>query len=91
MHAHDVFHQQIFEVHLKGLKLKGKIEDYSGRLAGLSPGFAGADIANICNEAAIIAARRGAKVVDLECFEAATDRVIGGLASNKVREISTGT
>jgi AFG3 family protein len=51
---------------------------------GLSPGFAGADIANICNEAAITAARRGQKYIDLQCFEDATDRVIGGLTSNKV-------
>jgi AFG3 family protein len=53
-------------------------------IIGLSPGFAGADIANICNEAAITAARRGQKYIDLQCFEDATDRVIGGLTSNKV-------
>lgn len=40
---------QIFEVHLKGLKLEGAATDYSGRLAGLTPGFSGADIQNICN------------------------------------------
>ena len=44
----------------------------------------GADIANICNEAAIIAARHGKKKVDLKDFEAATDRVIGGLESKKI-------
>ncbi len=44
----------------------------------------GADIANICNEAAIIAARNGKKKVDLKDFEAATDRVIGGLESKKL-------
>ncbi|KAG5180962.1 P-loop containing nucleoside triphosphate hydrolase protein [Tribonema minus] len=76
--------KQIFEVHLKGLKLEGQVSDYSGRLAGLTPGFSGADIQNICNEAAIVAARRGRKTIDLECFEAATDRVIGGLESNKL-------
>merc|ERR1719287_120861 len=48
----------IFEVHLKPLNLAGPIEEYSGRLAGLTPGMAGADIANLCNEAAIVAARR---------------------------------
>lgn len=49
-----------------------------------TPGFAGADIANICNEAAIVAARRKAETVSLEDFEKATDRIIGGLESNKI-------
>jgi AFG3 family protein len=53
-------------------------------LAGLTPGFAGADIANICNEAAIVAARRKAEAVSFQDFEKATDRVIGGLESNKI-------
>ena len=56
----------------------------AGRLAGLTPGFAGADIANICNEAAIVAARRKADTVAIEDFEKAADRVIGGLESNKI-------
>eukprot|EP01033_Poteriospumella_lacustris_P011840 gene11839-8438_t len=60
------------------------VEDFSGRLAALTPGFVGADIANICNEAAIIAARRNKKGVQLEDFESATDRVIGGLESRKI-------
>lgn len=74
----------IFEVYLKKLTLDGEVDQYSGRLAALTPGFVGADIANICNEAAIQAARRDKKTVDFECFEAATDRVIGGLESRKI-------
>mmetsp|Transcript_6710 Transcript_6710/g.11214 ORF Transcript_6710/g.11214 Transcript_6710/m.11214 type:complete len:903 (+) Transcript_6710:84-2792(+) len=74
----------IFEVYLKGITLDGPADDYSGRLAALTPGFVGADIANICNEAAIIAARRNKTKVDLLDFESATDRVIGGLESNKI-------
>jgi len=74
----------IFKVHLKGIKLADDIEDVAGRLAGLTPGFAGADIANICNEAAIVAARRKAETVTLDDFEKATERIIGGLESNKI-------
>lgn len=76
--------KDIFKVHLNGLTLEGEIEDYAGRLAGLTPGFAGADIANICNEAAIVAARRKGESVTIEDFEKATDRVVGGLESHKL-------
>merc|ERR1719174_117839 len=76
--------KEIFLVHLKPLNLAGPIEEYSGRLAGLTPGMAGADIANLCNEAAIVAARRKADYVEMSDFEEATDRVIGGLESNKL-------
>jgi AFG3 family protein len=76
--------KEIFEVHLRGIKLEGEVEEYAGRLAGLTPGFAGADIANICNEAAIVAARRKAESVTIVDFETATDRIIGGLESNKI-------
>merc|ERR1719352_2034302 len=76
--------KEIFLVHLQGITLEGEPEDVAGRLAGLTPGFAGADIANICNEAAIVAARRKADTVAIEDFEKATDRVIGGLESNKI-------
>jgi AFG3 family protein len=76
--------QEIFQVHMKGLKLDGDIDDVSRKLAALTPGFAGAEIANICNEAAIQAARADKESVDLECFEKATDRVIGGLETGKV-------
>ncbi len=74
----------IFEVHLQGITLDGLSTDYSSRLAALTPGFTGADIANICNEAAITAARRNKKKVDIQDFEAATDRIIGGLESKKI-------
>jgi AFG3 family protein len=77
--------KEIFMVHLKNIVLEGdNMEDYARRLAGLTPGFAGADIANICNEAAIVAARRKADSVSMADFEKATDRVIGGLESNKI-------
>ena len=76
--------KEIFEVHLKGLTLEGPIEEYAGRLSGLTPGMAGADIANLCNEAAIVAARRKADTVSMNDFEKATDRIIGGLESNKI-------
>lgn len=74
----------IFEVYLKGITLDGPVENFSSRLAALTPGFVGADIANICNEAAIIAARREKKKVDLADFETATERIIGGLESKKI-------
>jgi AFG3 family protein len=76
--------KEIFQVHLQGITLEGTIEDVAGRLAGLTPGFAGADIANICNEGAIQAARREGDSVSMEDFEKATDRIIGGLESNKI-------
>lgn len=71
--------KMIFEVHLKSLKASIDKEDLAERLAALTPGFAGAEIANICNEAAITAARKGKNEIDLIDFEEATDRVIGGL------------
>ena len=74
----------IFKVHLQGITLEDDVDDIAGRLAGLTPGFAGADIANICNEAAIVAARRKADSVSLDDFEKATDRIVGGLESNKI-------
>jgi AFG3 family protein len=74
----------IFEVYLKSITLDGPVEHYSGRLAALTPGFVGADIANICNEAAIVAARRNKNKVDMMDFESATERIIGGLESKKI-------
>jgi len=76
--------KEIFLVHLNGLTLEDEPEDIAGRLAGLTPGFAGADIANICNEAAIVAARRKGESVTTDDFEKAIDRIIGGLESNKI-------
>ncbi|XP_050242566.1 ATP-dependent zinc metalloprotease FTSH 8, mitochondrial-like isoform X3 [Quercus robur] len=78
---------QIFQIYLKKLKLDHEPSYYSQRLAALTPGFAGADIANVCNEAALIAARNESAVITMEHFEAAIDRVIGGL-EKKNRVIS---
>ncbi|CAK9179444.1 unnamed protein product [Ilex paraguariensis] len=76
---------QIFRIYLKKLKLDQEPSFYSQRLAALTPGFAGADIANVCNEAALIAARTESTLITMEHFEAAIDRVIGGLEKkNKV-------
>ncbi len=75
--------EKIFEVHLKPIK---KSENLNiNKLAVQTPGFAGADIANICNEAALIAARKGKEEVDMGDFNDAIDRVIGGLEKkNKI-------
>jgi AFG3 family protein len=76
---------QIFRIYLKKLKLDKEPSFYSQRLAALTPGFAGADIANVCNEAALIAARSEDAQITIQHFEAAIDRVIGGLEKkNKV-------
>ncbi|MCJ1284180.1 AAA ATPase afg3 [Xylographa opegraphella] len=71
--------KQIFLVHLKKIVTKEDMENLTGRLAALTPGFSGADIANCCNEAALIAARTNAQHVDLIHFEQAIERTIGGL------------
>ena len=77
--------EQIFSVHLAKIKIEKEIEYYKQRLAALTPGFAGADIANVCNEAALIAARQKKAFVQMIDFEGAIDRVIGGLEKkNKV-------
>ncbi|XP_069757987.1 mitochondrial inner membrane m-AAA protease component paraplegin isoform X3 [Narcine bancroftii] len=72
--------KEIFEQHLKSLKLSSPAGFYSQRLAELTPGFSGADIANICNEAALHAAREGEKSVDTFNFEYAVEKVIAGTA-----------
>ncbi len=69
--------EQIFNVHLKQLKLKEEVD--ANKLASQTPGFAGAEIANVCNEAALNAARKNKTYVDMEDFQDAVDRVIGGL------------
>ena len=75
--------REIFDVHLKNLKLDPKLDrDF---LARQTPGFSGADIANVCNEAALIAARNNKKQVEKEDFLSAIDRIIGGLErKNKI-------
>jgi cell division protease FtsH len=75
--------EEIFEVHLRPLK-KAKDLDLDF-LSKQTPGFSGADIANVCNEAALIAARNGKKEVDKQDFLDAVDRIIGGLEKkNKI-------
>ncbi|RAJ03917.1 cell division protease FtsH [Chitinophaga skermanii] len=75
--------QHIFEVHLKPIKTSPNLDIQ--KLASQTPGFAGADIANVCNEAALIAARKGKSQVEMEDFNDAVDRVIGGLEKkNKI-------
>uniref|UniRef100_A0A4W4GY75 Mitochondrial inner membrane m-AAA protease component paraplegin n=1 Tax=Electrophorus electricus TaxID=8005 RepID=A0A4W4GY75_ELEEL len=74
----DYLRKEIFEQHLKILKLSHPADYYSQRLAELTPGFSGADIANICNEAALHAAREGYKSIDTFNFEYAVERVIAG-------------
>lgn len=69
--------EQIFKVHLKPIKISETLDIH--KLAEQTPGFAGADIANVCNEAALIAARKGKPAVDMTDFQDAIDRVIGGL------------
>jgi len=67
----------IFEVHVRNLKLSPEVDlEY---FAKQTPGFSGADIANVCNEAALIAARHGKKNIEKEDFLAAIDRIVGGL------------
>ncbi|CAH2060188.1 unnamed protein product [Thlaspi arvense] len=78
---------QIFRIYLKKIKLDHEPSYFSQRLAALTPGFAGADIANVCNEAALIAARHEGATVTMAHFESAIDRVIGGL-EKKNRVIS---
>ncbi|XP_030068206.1 mitochondrial inner membrane m-AAA protease component AFG3L2 isoform X2 [Microcaecilia unicolor] len=71
----------IFKVHLRPLKLDSSIdkESLARKLAALTPGFSGADIANVCNEAALIAARHLSDAINQKHFEQAIERVIGGL------------
>ena len=69
--------EAIFRVHLNPIKRSEKLDIH--KLAEQTPGFAGADIANVCNEAALIAARKGKEMVEMEDFQDAIDRVIGGL------------
>ncbi|HIP32515.1 MAG TPA: ATP-dependent zinc metalloprotease FtsH [Crocinitomicaceae bacterium] len=75
--------REIFDVHLKPIKLEEGIDvDFLSRQ---TPGFSGADIANLCNEAALIAARKGKKHVQKQDFLDAVDRIIGGLEKkNKI-------
>ena len=68
---------EIFNVHLRNLKVNSKLD--VEQLARQTQGFSGADIANVCNEAALIAARNNKDAVDYNDFMAAIDRIVGGL------------
>lgn len=75
--------EQIFKVHLKNIKLAPEFN--TDFLAKQTPGFSGADIANVCNEAALIAARKDKKFVEKQDFIDAVDRIVGGLErKNKI-------
>ncbi|MGZ5243457.1 MAG: ATP-dependent zinc metalloprotease FtsH [Bacteroidia bacterium] len=75
--------EAIFKVHLKPVKIGKDVDAH--KLALQTPGFAGAEIANVCNEAALIAARKNKTSVDMQDFQDAIDRVIGGLEKkNKI-------
>jgi len=69
----------VFKVHLKPLKSSLDKDEVSRKLAALTPGFSGADIANVCNEAALIAARELSESISLKHFESAIERVIAGM------------
>ena len=75
--------KEIFEVHMRNLKLGPDVDrDF---LAKQTPGFSGADIANVCNEAALMAARKGKDIIEKQDFLDAIDRIIGGLEKkNKI-------
>lgn len=75
--------EAIFKVHLKPIKTADDVDPK--KCAAQTPGFAGAEIANVCNESALIAARRNKNAVDMQDFQDAVDRVIGGLEKkNKI-------
>ncbi|MEJ5055195.1 ATP-dependent zinc metalloprotease FtsH [Sphingobacterium sp. MYb382] len=75
--------EEIFNVHLKPLKLSEEVD--AKKLSAQTPGFAGAEIANVCNEAALIAARKDKEAISMQDFQDAIDRVIGGLEKkNKI-------
>lgn len=73
-------------MHLKKIKLNEELtkEIYAKKMSTLTPGFSGADIANVCNEAAIIAARNSLESVGLKEFESAVERIIGGLEKKTI-------
>ncbi len=75
--------EAIFKVHVRGLTLNENVN--LKHLAAQTPGFAGAEIANVCNESALIAARKNKKTIEMDDFQDAIDRVIGGLEKkNKI-------
>eukprot|EP00811_Abedinium_folium_P018235 NODE_2715_length_2159_cov_16.175689.p1 GENE.NODE_2715_length_2159_cov_16.175689~~NODE_2715_length_2159_cov_16.175689.p1 ORF type:complete len:395 (+),score=125.23 NODE_2715_length_2159_cov_16.175689:269-1453(+) len=77
--------KEIFGVHLQPLTIDKRlsVESIAQRLAALTPGFSGSEIANLCNESAIIAARRNADTVEMNDFERASERVLVGVEKSK--------
>lgn len=77
---------EIFKVHLKKIKLNPEKtrEEYAKKMASLTPGFSGAEISNVCNEAAIVAARESLESVGVKEFEKAIERVIGGIEKKTI-------
>lgn len=75
-----------YNVHLKKIKTNKELtrDEYATKMAALTPGFSGADIANICNEGAIIAARKDMTSVGLKQFEEATERVMAGIEKKSI-------
>ena len=71
-------------MHLKPIKTLVDIDELARKMAARTPGFTGADVANVCNEAALIAARHLAEDVKMEHFEAAIERVIGGTCTGQL-------
>jgi AFG3 family protein len=77
---------QIFMVHLRKLPLEeSQVQTFAKRLATVTPGFSGSEIANVCNEAAIICARNGRTIIEPNDFENAVDRVIAGLEMKRMK------
>jgi AFG3 family protein len=78
--------REIYNVHLKKIKVNKEFsrDEYAAKMSALTPGFSGADIANICNEGAIIAARTDMTSVGLAQFEQATERVLAGIEKKSV-------
>lgn len=71
--------EDIFRVYLRPLKISKDIDDLAKILSALTPGFSGADISNICNEAALLASREGSETIDVVHFEASVEKVSAGL------------
>jgi AFG3 family protein len=78
--------REIYNVHLKKIKVNKERtrDEYATKMSALTPGFSGADIANICNEGAIIAARNDYPSVSLKEFEQATERVLAGIEKKSI-------
>jgi AFG3 family protein len=70
---------QILKVHLEPLKLEDPVDELAERIGKMTPGMSGAELANVCNEAGLIAARNDRKQVSIQDFDAAIDRCIGGI------------